>query len=622
MSLSDLLREKTGVAIKRGTLADRALAAKGVGRSSEWKRISTLPRRVLDPAAVDLTPIWLIPNADCPGCDLCRDPDGHPRQPRLRPIQSAVLLEAERVGGLYAPVGVGHGKELACLLLPDALQARRAVILTEARLKSQMLDVDLPRYGRHFRLPLDRIVGVVSYSELSSTSKGDVLERLDPDAFICNEAHTLENDSVRSERFWREADARPDAPVCFLSGTLGSKGVKRSRRLPARSLRALSHVPRSFHEADDWGRAVDPNPEAGADPIEPGALLDLCGPADLEGEISKLSHEEQQLFVSDHSSALTVRRLVAWRIFRRRATETPGVVATSGASVDCRLMLRGRTMPESAPVAAALAELRKLWSVGGQDLVDAKEVARFAKQLYLGFYYRWVWPNGKDQEWLDARAAWRGFQRDWLSRRSRSGCDSPELLRRAVERGEVQSAEYAAWLAVADRYRPEPPKETVWLDRELVWRDVERAVGEGAGPLVVWYDHRAVGEKLASRGLPVFRAGSEGDQIVEFRGPACAASIAAHGTGKNLQHFRRGLVLTPPSSNGRWEQLLGRWHRAGQRAEEVECAVHVGDRALRNALCAAWREAWRDTETKEPQRLYYADKVGLDFVEEDERCGG
>lgn len=605
-------------------LIERVLREKGVGRSAEWRRIQSLPRRRLD-LSIDLTPIWLIPDADCPGCDLCRDPDGRPRQPRLRPIQSAAPLEAERVGGLYAPIGVGHGKELICLLLPDALQAQRAVILTEARLKSQMLDVDIPRYGRHFRLPLDRVAGVVSYSELSGTANGDALSRLNADAYICNEAHTLENDSVRSDRFWRDVDAHPDAPVCVLSGTLGSKGIKRGRRLPERALRGLCFVPRTYQEADDWGRAIDPNPEAGVDPLEPGALLDLCGPGDLADELDRLSPEEQARFVSQSSDAMPVRRLVAWRIFRRRSTETPGVVATEGASVDCRLVIRARSLVHTPPVAAALAELRRTWSVGGQDLVDAKEVARFAKQLYWGFFYRWVWPNGRDEEWLAARSAWRGFQRDWLARRGRPGCDSPELLRRAVERGEVASIEYAAWLAVADRYQPEPPKETVWLDRDLCADEALAfavACERERAPGIVWYEHRAIGQELAERGLPVFTAGAEGDKIVDFRGWACAASIAAHSTGKNLQHFRRNLCLTPPSSNKRWEQMLGRSHRPGQEADLVEFDVHAGDRALRNAICAAYREARGESEMREPQRLAYAEREGLDFVEEDERWGG
>lgn len=39
-------------------------------------------------------------------------------------------------------------------------------------------------------------------------------------------------------------------------------------------------------------------------------------------------------------------------------------------------------------------------------------------------------------------------------------------------------------------------------------------------------------------------------------------------------------MLAPPSSGKIWEQMLGRTHRPGQEADEVEVYVHLGCRAL------------------------------------------
>ncbi len=47
------------------------------------------------------------------------------------------------------------------------------------------------------------------------------------------------------------------------------------------------------------------------------------------------------------------------------------------------------------------------------------------------------------------------------------------------------------------------------------------------------------------------------------------ASLDAHGTGKNLQHFQHMCVVQWPRSARTAEQLLGRLHRRGQEADEL-----------------------------------------------------
>lgn len=649
-SLSEMLAGAgVDTAPARNSKADKAISStSGVPRSPEWSRIRQIPRRVLDLSAVpDLTPLFLRPESfpggadPCPGCELCVGRGGRPQVPRLRPLQSAALLEAESAKGLWAPIVAGGGKELLCLLLPLALNLRRAIILTEPRLKSQMIDTDIPRYGRHFRLPLDRIAGVVSYSELSAPVRGvgalppgwkwlaylasalhNPLDQYAPDGFICNEAHTLERDSVRTSRFWDAANSRPEAPLCLLSGTLGVT-VRRARKGAARALRWGSPHPTTWRDADDWGRAVDPESQReGATPMEPGAILDLLGPAAYADELDKLSAKDQAFCVGSGAESREVRASVARRIHRTRVAETPGVVlvAPGRDEAPCALRIVARR-PEVPPaVADALVSLRRTWSIDGEELRDAKDLQRVAKQLACGFRYRWAWPQGqKDEEWLAARSAWGRFVRDAIKANGGPGMDTPIFIQHACQGGYLDSrGAWESWDAV--RARPSPPVEAVWLDRDFLVEDILNWAGQcerDGAPGVAWVQHTELARELAARGLSYFGGGDQGDEILSFRGPACAASDV-HVTGKNLQHhFSRMLVVTPWSSGITWEQALAREHRDGQRADEVFVEVMQHDRALRDSFATALAWARYGEDARGPQRLAYADRVG--FEDEDTR---
>ena len=82
------------------------------------------------------------------------------------------------------------------------------------------------------------------------------------------------------------------------------------------------------------------------------------------------------------------------------------------------------------------------------------------------------------------------------------------------------------------------------------------------GPSIVWVPSPHLGEALAARnGLPWY--GPDNDPS-GATAPTIMASARAHGVGKNLQHYARNLVLSPPSSAAVWEQLLGRTPRPGR----------------------------------------------------------
>ena len=564
----------------------------GVRSSYDFKRIAELPRRDPDAAIPDLSPLYVRADANCSGCDLCRK-----GPPTLRPLQNRLLLEAERCGGAIGPMPVGAGKTLSALLLPDAMGAKRAVILVPAQLKDQMLRVDIPRYAKHFHIHADRIK-VVSYSELSIARGARLLPTLRPDLLICDEVHSLKRrESARTKRVMRYLDEEPSCKFVGMSGTVTSRSLRDYAHLARRALRAGAPVPFDWGVLAEWCAALDERVEihTGA-----GVLLDWASEEERKGD-----------------------ELAAARAgFRRRLLETPGIVASASEEVGSSLILSAHRFPFPPAVAQAFSKLEALWATpDGIELEDPMAYARVARQLAQGFYYVWRWPGGEpDREWLDARNAWGKACRNFLKARSKEGLDSPLLLSNAIMRGDLKGDTADAWLAWAKvKTRPEPPVEPVWLDDTLPLARVEalRAVvleGDEAGtPLVVWYEHRAVGE-LLQRKMPTFGAGADaevGREASMQKVRTVALSVPAHGTGKNLQAWSRAVVLCPPSSGTRTEQLIGRLHRPGQLADEVRFAYDASSPEFQGALVSCLEQARYVEQTQgAKQRALYATRIG------------
>jgi hypothetical protein len=133
---------------------ERSAARAPVGWSADLGRVLALPRRDLETAYSAADVAALEARLRGPGpCTCAKASPPRPCPLRFRPIQAWALLEAARAGGLLAPMGVGHGKELVCLLLPVVMGAKTAVLMTQGNLRSQLLERDWNYYGGHWRLP-------------------------------------------------------------------------------------------------------------------------------------------------------------------------------------------------------------------------------------------------------------------------------------------------------------------------------------------------------------------------------------------------------------------------------------------------------------------------------------
>jgi hypothetical protein len=561
-------------AVRSAGLVNDDWRPQGPQETAEFHRIDALPRRPFDPAAYeDLTPLYARPDGAL----------------TLQPIQNAMLWEAERANGLVANAAVGAGKTLTTLLLPDAMRARRAVLVVPASVKAQLIVEDIPFYSRHFALPLERIT-ILTYEELSADEDLTRLCAVNPDVVIFDEAHLIRDPgTARGKRIKRFVRTHPATRYAFLSGTITTRSVMDYAHFLEWALRKNSPLPLQFHELVNWAATLD----AGDNPAPDGVLAAWCRP----GETARAA-------------------------FQRRLAQTPGVVITTVQSCDTSLTIRAVCPPVPAAVRAALDTLATTWSYGADAYESAMEVYAAERQLAQGFYLRWDWPGGiEDDVWLIARAGWGRAVRQYLAHSNRPGMDSPRLLARAAAAGRWPDGREAwlAWDMVRGR-RP-PPIVVDWLDDYLVRYAVDWALGKRAAGrrAIVWFENEAMGRALMARGIPAYFGGDAGFLKLSAAAgaPVLACSRAAFHKGLNLQMYTAHLVLQCPANGAIWEQLLGRAHRQGQ-TQDVEFEVVMNTPAAR----AAWAQAVRDAEYAQetqgqPQKIIMATKEMAHGTEDD-----
>lgn len=565
------------------------IKGQAVGDSRDLRRVLALPRRPRpDDAQMALWAAYIKSELGT-GITSCQCETKYKRRccANLLPVQAWALYEAATVGGLLGPIGVGHGKTLLDLLTPMVVGAKTAVLLLPPNLKAQMLEMDWHFYGQHWKLP--NLAGgrwlvpgrptlhVVAFSELSGSRATDLLDRIRPDVLVVDEAHSVRNrTAARTKRFRRYVEKHKPRVFAW-SGTLTSRSLKDYADLSNFALAEGSPTPLHWPTVEEWAGHLDPSEFRSP----PGRLVQFGSDARVG--------------------------------FAQRVVDTAGVVS-SGDSASCQasLIISERKVEAPEVVKRHLADLEATWTrPDGEELIDAMSVGRCARELSCGFYYRWRWPRKEPVEvierWLKARKEWHKELREKL-KLSRPHMDSPLLCAKAairwykgythVERDEAgvevqrrvvpprstqgplpvwPSLCWPEWEEVRDSAKPET--EAVWLDDFLV-EDCLAWLQEGPG--LLWYEFDGLARRILERqrtlGLGLVHAGpgSDGNErVLRLTGEeAVVASIRAHGTGKNLQQFARNLVANPPSSGSEWEQLIGRTHRQGQKADEVTIEVY------------------------------------------------
>jgi hypothetical protein len=545
-----------------------------VQRTPELDRILALPRRR-----------WEDRGALLAGkvTEYLRTPRG---EQQLRPIQAAALVEIHDYRGGLLPIRVGGGKTLISLLSFVVLGARRPVLLLPAKLIDKTYR-EMPEYRKHWLIPGN--VRMMSYEILGRPQHANDLEEAAPDVIVCDEAHKLKNSSAAvTKRVKRYMKAHPDTVFIAMSGTIIKRSLEDFVHLAEWALKRMNPTPVAFQDRIAWGMALDETKDDEGR-LAPGALIELC------------NAEERAKYAED---PLTTTRIA----FRRRLTETPGVVASQDGQLGVSLRIDS-VQPEVRGIDEALFKLRTEWErPDDEPIIDAIELWRHLREVGgAGLYYRWN-PKPPD-EWLAARRAWAKMCREIL-KHNRSGLDSESQVVHAVDQGyyPVAKGVLDAWRLVRDSFTPKT--EAVWLTQDILnfcadW--MRREAG------IVWVEHVEFGRTLSLiTGVPFYqRQGKDMEgRPIELHPPGSPmiASIQSNAEGRNLQAWSKNLITSPPTSGAIWEQLLGRTHRDGQKADEVTATVLVVVKEQAAAFERACRDARAQTHlTGQEQKLSYAD---------------
>jgi len=485
-----------------------------------------------------------------------------PNEVHLRPIQCRALATIAKHHGLFAPIGVGHGKTLVAWLAPLVLGNPRTVILIPSAMMENF-KLEIERFKPFFRQPSPE-PEIVPYSILSSASGTSLLSTLRPELIIMDEGHSLmHGTSARCRRFKRYLAENPNTICITLSGTFFAKKPSELAHLVQFSLRENAFMPVRGKALEVFSQCID---------------LDGKPNESDWSEFNKLARPEG-INLDSHSGQ--ERQRWAREALYSRMRTTPGVVTTIEASIDLPLDIHYHDIEIPPEIEQALQKvLTEEETPDGEDIiVDDATRARIQNYISCGFFYRWAWEDvgGKDHEWILARKVWGKALRRELEKNAVEGYDSPKLVANVVAgelvedpglaRRKVLHSSWAEWCQ--HKNKPVPPTKAVWIsDFYVQW--IKDFVSDGV-PTVIWYSSRAMGEALEAAGFPVYGLGT---QVPDYKGQTVACSIRVHGEGKNgFQPWSRMLVVEPPSLAKKWEQLLGRHHRPGQKHASVE--VHV-----------------------------------------------
>lgn len=297
-----------------------------------------------------------------------------------------------------------------------------------------------------------------------------------------------------------------------------------------------------------------------------------------------------------------------------RVARSYGVCASGSDVPDVPLSVEIIPTEEPQGVSKARVALANTWArPDGEELITAMECAEVDRQLRLGGYYTWSWEP--DREWLRVRKEYRKAQRSWLQAHPTNTIDSPERLERAIKRGEITLPEAAPWFRAKASGYVEPPKAWQEIDGAPEIRMIWSSCLELIGPAVVFGARVSFAEGLANAiGAPFYGAGPEAAKgiLSEEGSRTIVASLGAHGQGRNLQAWRSAVILDPPPSGARWEQILGRLHRPGQKASEVTYYVSAAWADETHKALADAR--WLASSLGQAQRLLVAERKGIWYV--------
>lgn len=529
--------------------------------------------------------------------------------------------------GLFGPIGVGWGKTLLMLAIADIAFKkghRKMLQIVPPNLIAQLTQIDIKE--ARTRIPIGypiHVLGgrpakarkqiaksnkkglyIMSYSQLSVKDTSDLLGWIDPTYLGLDEAHRVSNPTAaRTKRINRVIeDKGRDLAMVAVSGTVTQKGVGDYHHLIRSTTRQGCPLPLTRTLALEWGAIIDAEqvqwknaPTGKERNTGPGALVPLIEWA--------REHFPDETF-GDATEDFR-------RAYRLRLTTSPGVVASGEADIGTSLIFENKEVPnyKSCEGWESLKDLidqvDEAWLTPNHDQIEhAFHMWKWLYELSAGFYNELVWPSVRQyaerkritmEESKDILI--RAIQhhevgqeyakalRQWLERHARPKLDTPLLVGQSMFQHQskyVGKDLYGMWREWKDldfEGRPDRDSRAVrvcpYKINEAVRWAQEDIAGHGG---IIWYHHQEIGrwlfEVARDAGLDCLLcpAGPEGNERVRDernKDKILIASITAHGEGKNLQHFEYQTFVQWPRSAKVAEQVLGRLHRNGQKADEL-----------------------------------------------------
>jgi len=576
---------------------------------------------------------------------------------RLFDTQVTAMSEYYLAGGVFGPIGVGWGKTLISLMIANAAwQAglQKMCLFMPSQAFNQLTVHDIPwartkvpitypiipmggmsmKERRAYARSGKRGLYIIPYSLLSTKDAQANLEAISPEIIISDEAHNLANMSAARTARIREFNKIRCIQWVALSGTITSKGVKDYHHLIQWALRENNPLPNSSTLASEWGNVIDASATSGGSYISDTA----AGPLEPLLDWARL-HFPDQAFNEE---------VAGYRLaFQARCRSAPGYVASDDKGIGTSLLLSNQPVPDykSQPqwedLEVLMEKITEQWLTPNNDeLEHAIHQYKWLYELTAGFYNLLTWPEPDEyahrkgmtlpeadyilkaaEEHHQAGQAYASSLRGWLDKTHIQGCDTPFLVGSEMSRngaamvGDPLYKTWREWKDLDFEGRPNRDASAIRvcdykIRAMLGWA---ATVPKNTGALV-WVFNKAIGlwayEYLKQSGYDVLHCPAGEPFDIAIRDPAngnkiIVASITAHGQSKNLQHFQHQYVLQWPRQAKAAEQMLGRTHRNGQMADELQVFVNATTQFDRLVFSACLNDALYIHQTSNRQKLIY-----------------
>lgn len=530
-------------------------------------------------------------------------------------------------------------------LHPNKFNRRKAILVIPPNVRSQHVTIQLTMARRFTNISfaihdlgacanrLARInlansdrtgLYVFPYSLFQIADAEDLLKAIGSEVFILDEAHNFgSTTSARTKRFLRYIQHHTTNPmIAAMSGTLTSKGLMDYWHLCRITLKQYCYMPMSRMLTERWADVLDAKAteeyEEGVEMSYGSSAAAACGPIQPLLAWTRRTFPEEEI----PNDIKGFRKS-----FMLRASCTPGYVGSGDNDIGISILFDNIKTKEDHRVTGAdkrdalIEQVEKLWQTPGGDEIDyAFHKWGWLYTLTTGFYNDLYWPT---PEWLSEHKRigyqealdiiidskfYHEKQQEYNRQLRRFLKDAPAKLdtpmlvaKNLTNHGNREIRDemlYTAWQDMKDAEfdkRIERLRRPVRVcDSKIIlaidWAKAHKDTGG-----IIWYYNQEAGEWL-HEGLQAagidslfYPAGAVHDKniydVQRNKGRILVVSWFAHGTGKELQYSSHSLIIQNPKPAKFLEQLIGRQHRKGQQADEVNIDFTIS--SMFEAACYA-----------------------------------